>query len=243
MPISYERHSPSGLNLFAAQPSMFVLERILGEKQPVGVPAHRGVAVESGVAYGLLHPDADDKDCFKQAYQTYDSLTALSGDERRDKYRSNIPDMVVQALDELKPYGATSSVQGFITEQPNGLKYPIIGYFDFMWENVGIIVDLKTTERMPSEIKIPHARQVSFYCSDNMEGRLVYCTPKKCVTYGLENVRAHKEALVQLAKNVEKFLSLGDDPEFFVSITAPDLESFYWGDPAARELAFKYWKI
>jgi len=76
-----------------------------------------------------------------------------------------------------------------------------------------------------------------------MEGRLVYCTPKKCVTYGLENVRAHKEALVQLAKNVEKFLSLGDDPEFFVSITAPDLESFYWGDPAARELAFKYWKI
>lgn len=243
MSLPYEHHSPSGLNMFAAQPSMFVLERILGEKQPVGVPAHRGVAVEAGVAYGLIHPEADDKACFKQAYQTYDALTALSGDARLEKYRDNIPDMVTQALDELKPYGAPSNVQGFITEQPDGLKYPVVGYFDFMWKNAGIIVDLKTTERMPSAIKIPHARQVAFYCGDNMEGRLVYCTPKKCCTYGLENIRAHKAALVQLAKNVEYFLSKGADPEDFIKMTAPDLESFYWSDPAARELAFKYWGV
>ena len=45
-----ERHSPSSLNQFAASPAMFVLERILGLRQPVGVPAHRGVAIEDGVA-------------------------------------------------------------------------------------------------------------------------------------------------------------------------------------------------
>ena len=243
MHVDYKHHSPSGLNMFAAQPAMFVLERVLGLKQPVGVPAHRGSAVESGVAYGLTHPDATEKDWFREAFTKYDLLTGMSGDERREKYRSNIPEMVVQAIDELRPYGMPEGVQGHITQEFDGLKYPIIGYYDFAWFSDGIIVDLKTTERMPSEIKIPHARQVSFYCGDNMEGRLTYVTPKKCVTYGLENVRAHKEALLQLAKNVEKFLSLGTEPEFFVSITAPDLESFYWSDPVARELAWKYWKI
>ena len=38
MTIEYDHHSPSGLNLFAASPAMFTLERILGLSQPVGVP-------------------------------------------------------------------------------------------------------------------------------------------------------------------------------------------------------------
>ena len=41
----YERHSPSSLNLFAASPAMFVMERVLGIRQPVGVPAHRGTGL------------------------------------------------------------------------------------------------------------------------------------------------------------------------------------------------------
>ena len=65
-----------------------------------------------------------------------------------------------------------SGVQGFVEWKPADLKYPIVGYYDFIWEDHGIIVDLKTTERMPSEIKIPHARQVSLYCGDNHQGRL-----------------------------------------------------------------------
>jgi hypothetical protein len=112
MPLTYERHSPSKLNKFAAAPAMFVLEELMGMKQVVGVPAHRGTAVEAGVAYGLLHPDANEKSCFKEANATYDSLTALTGDKRRDQYRDNIPDMVTQALDELKPYGLPTKTQG-----------------------------------------------------------------------------------------------------------------------------------
>ena len=174
MPLAIERHSPSSLNLFAAEPAMWVLERLLGIKQPVGVPAHRGVAVETGVAYGLLHPeDKTDNKAFKQALATYDALTALSGDERRDKYRKDIPDMVLRGLAELGDYGIPSDVQGFITWKPDGLKFPIVGYYDFMWKDHGIIVDLKTTERMQSDIKIGHARQVSLYSMDsNSEGRI-----------------------------------------------------------------------
>ena len=70
---SYVRHSPSALNMFAASPAMFVLERVLGLKQVVGVPAHRGVAVEDGVTAGLTDLKAPVKDCVDVATTKYDS--------------------------------------------------------------------------------------------------------------------------------------------------------------------------
>ena len=122
-----------------------------------------------------------------------------------------------------------SQAQGLVDWRPEGLRLPIVGIFDFEFADKGVIVDLKTTERMPFEIKIPHARQVALYVaatSNNYEGRLSYITPKKAATYRLENTHEHLKALHQIALKVEKFLSLSDDPEFFKSITVPDLEVF-----------------
>jgi hypothetical protein len=238
-----ERHSPSSLNLFAAQPAMFVLEKILGQRQPVGAPAHRGTAVEAGVAHGLLNPDASQDDCANEALKKFDTISALSGDPRRQEYRETIPGMVETALAELRPYGVPDKLQGFVEWRPEGLTYPIVGYFDFEWSQHGIIVDLKTTERLPSSIKTGHARQVALYAGDNADARLTYVTPKKKATYQLENLREHRAALHKIALTVERFLAQSDDPAFFVGVTMPDLESFYWNSPAARQLAFEYWGI
>lgn len=244
MTIDYERHSPSALNLFAASPAMFVLERVLGVKQPVGAPAHRGVAVEDGVTLGLNDMDASIPDCINAALIRYDTLTALSPDPRKERYRETVPGMVKAALTELREYGKPSSTQGFVTWQPDGLALPIVGYYDYEWSEHGILGDLKTTERMPSEIKTGHARQVALYAaSDNVDARLIYVTPKRLEVYGLENVRRHRDALHKIALSVEKFLSLSNDPEFFVSITVPDLDSFYWGTPPARQLAYEVWGV
>jgi hypothetical protein len=240
-----ERHSPSSLNLFCASPAMFVLERILGRRQPVGAPAHRGTAVEHGVTDGLFNT-ADDylPRAVEKALEKYDAISAMSGDSRRDAYRRDIAPMVERALMELRPYGPPDGVQGFMEWRPEGLKYPIVGFYDYQWSDHGIIVDLKTTERLPSEIKPAHARQVALYCSsDNMAGRLAYVTPKKMAVYELENIREHREALYQIALRCEAFLALSEDPEFFVSITAPDTESFYWSPPEARQAAFNTWRI
>lgn len=238
-----ERHSPSSLNLFCASPAMFVLERVLGHRQPVGSPAHRGTAVEEGIAYGLQYPDATIERCVQEAFKKYDTISALSGDKRREDYRATIPEMVKTGLAELRPYGIPSKMQGFCEWRPNGLNAPIVGYFDFEFEQHGIVVDLKTTEKLPSQIKISHARQVALYCrSDNTDARLTYTTPKKKATYRLENIREHRNALHQIAMRVEKFLSLSDDPEFFKMITAPDYESFYWGGPA-RDIGFEHWSF
>jgi CRISPR/Cas system-associated exonuclease Cas4 (RecB family) len=240
------RHSPSSLNLFCASPSMFVLERILGQRQPVGAPAHRGTAVEAGITLGLMDPKASLEACAAEAEKVFDQKMALSGDPRKDTYRATIAEMVNRGLEELRPYGTPTSTQGFVEWKPEGLEYPIVGYYDFEFGDHGIVVDLKTTERMPSEVKPAHARQVALYAaaiSDNVEGRLTYLTPKKHTTYRLENSRQHREALHKIALTVERFLALSDDPQFFVGITAPDFESFYWTNPRARQAGFETWGI
>lgn len=240
---TYKRHSPSSLNLFASQPAMFTLEKILGIRQPVGSPAHRGTAVEEGVTLGLLDPAASLEACHEAALKKFDTISALSGDKRREEYRTTIPGMVDMALKELRPYGIPSATQGFVEWKPEGLLLPVVGYFDYEWGQHGIIVDLKTTEKMPSSIKTGHARQVGLYAaSDNIDARLTYTTPKKVTTYRLENIREHRAALHQIALRLEKFLALSDDPKFFTGITVPDLDSFYWGGPA-RQLAFEHWNI
>lgn len=242
--MKFERHSPSSLNLFCASTSMFVLERILGRRQPVGSPAHRGTAVEDGVTIGLMNPDAPLESCVDVALKKYDTITALSGDKRREDFRLTIPDMVKSALEELRPYGVPTSCQGFIEWKPEGLRYPIVGYYDYHWSQHNITTDLKTTEKLPSSVKVPHARQVSLYVtSNNADARATYVTPKKRATYQIENVDAHRNALHQIALRCEAFLALSNDPEFFKTITVPDLESFYWSGPPARQLAFEVWGV
>jgi hypothetical protein len=239
-----ERHSPSSLNLFAASPAMWVLERVLGKRQPVGAPAHRGVAVEEGVAHGLKNPTADPQEAINVALRKFDSITALSGDPRKAKYRATIEVMVLRALKELIPYGIPSATQRYVEWRPDGLKCPIVGYLDFAWDDHGVLTDLKTTERMPEHIKIAHARQVALYASsDNMQARVTYVTPTKTATYAAENIRAHREALFKMALTVERFVGLTSDPQELVGLVVPDLESFYWNTPEARQEAFNVWGV
>lgn len=239
-----ERHSPSSLNLFAASPAMYVLERVLGQKQAVGAVAHRGTAVEAGVAYGLHDPTIDPQACVESALGRYDTLMALSGDPRKDDVRKGIPAMVELALEELRPYGIPTRMQDYIEWRPEGLHCPIVGYLDFAWDQHGILTDLKTTEACPSQIRTAHARQVALYASsDNMAARVTYVTPKKRATYEAENLRDHRAALHRIALACERFLALSDDPMFFAGIVAPDVDHFYFAPPLVRQAAFELWGV
>ena len=105
--IDYKRHSPSALNLFAASPAMFVLERVLGITQVVGAPAHRGKGVEDGVTHGLVNPDASFDDCVDKALTKFDSVAGLSGDPRREKYRDTIQYSLIKNVTNLLEFCLT----------------------------------------------------------------------------------------------------------------------------------------
>jgi hypothetical protein len=222
------------------------MNKCLKKTSSVGPAAYRGTAVEDGVAHGLFNLDASLADCTKVALDKFNTLASFISGEKVDKERKAIPDMVEMGLRELRGYGVPSSAQGSVSLDIEGLLVPMIGYYDFEWEQHGMLTDLKTTHALPSKISQPHARQVALYRAargDNLSARVSYITPKKHATYALENAREHVEALGKIGLTIQRFLALSDDPMELASFVVPDTDSFYFNDPVSRQQAFEIWGI
>ncbi len=239
----FQRHgithlSPSAINLFARQPAMFVMEKLLKRRGKVGCAAHRGTAAEHGIVHGLLNTDASDEECQAKGVAEFDRLTILSADPRRDKEREAVPAIIRTALPELRAYGRPDMVQTKIEREIPGVPVPFIGYIDLGWSKHGITLDIKSQLRLSSAISTDHARQVSIYVhGTNHQGRVAYCTPSKVGVYPLEDVNQHIGDVVAIAKTMERFLAVSSDPMVLASIVCPDLESFYYSDPTTRATA------
>ena len=241
-----KHYSASTCNLFQAEPALFLMEKIMGIRGSVGCAAHRGSAAERGIEAGLMNTDKPLEECQELALKEFDRLSALSTDPNREKERDAVPGIVEQGLIELRPYGKPSHTQHKIEWFHPDLPLPFIGFIDFMWQDHGIIVDLKSQLRLTSEISNNHARQVALYAGaqgDNYDGRVTYVTPKKAATYRVENMRQHVDALVRIAKAIDAFLSVAPTPDELKRLVVPDVDSFYYSDRTTRQKAFEIFGI
>lgn len=250
----FEKHgithlSASSVNLFVAQPALWCCSYLMRKRTPVGPAAHRGTSIEAGVEAGLFDPELPIEQCQKVALAKYHTLTRLNADTRVEKERETIAPSVEVALAELRQYGVPDAPpegtgrQWKISRDIAGIPVPVWGFLDFHWHDHGIIVDLKSAARVPSEISDAHARQGAIYAGPggNEEVRFAYVSPKKIAVYVLADVDAHLASFVRTAQSIERLLSLSDDGEKLTRCFAPDLSSFYWGDASARRLAHEIW--
>lgn len=253
-PNAFERHginhlSASSVNLFIAQPAMWCCSYLMKRRTPVGPAAHRGTAIEAGVEAGLFDPAMPVAECQRIANEKFHGLTRLSADARIEKERATIAPSVEIALAELRQYGVPEGTgedngrQHKISLTLPGIAIPVIGYLDFLFADHGIIVDLKTAARLPSEISPAHARQGAIYTKygSNQQVRMAYVSPKGIKVYVVEDVVAHIASFTQAAQAIERLLSLSDDSEKLTRCFAPDLSSFYWSDNSARQIAQEIW--
>ena len=232
--------SASSLNTYASQPAAWAMSYLLKRRLPVGASAHRGTAIEAGVSAGLFDPAKPVEDCIAIALAEYDRLTALSGDPRREAQRKVVQDTVPVALAELRQYGRpTPPEEGqhqHRISKPLGEGLPdLIGYLDFYWQEHGLVLDLKTTERVPGQISSAHARQgCGYVVHTNQICRFAYCSPKKVAVYQLEGVADHWAHLQAIATRLKRFLAISADKHELIGLLVPDVDSFYWSDPAAE---------
>lgn len=251
---AFEKHginhlSASSINLFAAEPAMWAMEKLLGKRAPVGAAAHRGTSVEAGVEAGLFDPEMPVEECQKIALEQFSRLTAFSADPRVQKERDAIGPAVAVALAELRQYGipakAEDGRQHKISVSLDGIPVPLEGYLDFRFDGHGIVVDLKTQLRLSSSISATHARQGAIYhaAMGNYQIRFAYTTPQKIGVYVLENPSEILKQVVAIAQCMERFLSLTDDKELLTRSIAPNMDSFYWNDNTARALAREVWGV
>lgn len=237
--------SASSLNLWASEPALWTMERLLGHRTPAGVFAARGRAVEHGVNLGLTRPDLPVADCATAALADFDREMALAKDERRETERTNLPGYVTTALAELRQYGVPTAYQDRVEIRLDDVPVPVIGFIDWRFDQHGLIVDLKTGERLPSAISDSHGRQGAVYARahGNYGMRLAYAKPaagkkdgRAVAVYELssDDVRRHLAALREIALRLGRFLALSNDPRELAGLLVPDFDDFRWSNPAAR---------
>ena len=246
----FERHgidhlSPSALNLWAAAPALWIMERLLGRRSPIGAPAARGRAVEHGIHQGLIDPTLSPNDCVAAAERAFNREMALNPDERREAEAKNLAGYVAHGLEELRQYGVPSAYQEKVEVMLGAVPVPVIGYIDWRFDQHGLIVDLKTAERLPSSIGAAHGRQAALYARahGNYGSRLAYVKPSKgkkdgraVAVYELsaEDVRRHLDALTQIAVRLGRFLTLSGDAHELAGLLVPDYDRFYWNNAITR---------
>ena len=151
------------------------------------------------------------------------------------------------ALAELRQYGVPDKPengrQHKIEVQLDGIPVPAIGFLDLDFPTHGLLVDLKTTSRIPSEMSDAHSLQGGLYwkAKGNYQVRFAYVSAKKIAVYVLEEPGKHVARATRTAQAIERFLSLSDDSEKLARCFMPDMSSFYWGDASARALAHEIW--
>lgn len=250
---AFERHgishlSASSVNLYISQPALWCASYLMKRRTPVGPAAHRGTAIEAGVEAGLFDPEMPIKEAQRIASEKYHTLTRLNADPRVEKERETVNPSVEVALAELRQYGVPEKPEGDGRQRKleltvPGVPVPVWGFLDFLWPDHGIILDLKTAARIPSEISDAHARQGALYLQhgSNLQMRFAYVSAKKCTVYVLEDAAGHLASFVRAAQAIERLLSLSDDSEALTRCFAPDLSSFYWGDSSAKQIAHEIW--
>ena len=247
---SFTRHgidhlSPSSLNLWAAEPALWVMERLLKRRSPTSAPAVRGRAAELGIQVGLLDPTLPVTDCVLAAQTTFDREMALSGDERREAERQKLAGYVEHGLAELRQYGVPSAYQEKVSLSLEGVPVPTIGFIDWRFDQHGLVVDLKTAERLPSSISDSHGRQGAVYAraQGNYGMRFAYVKPvagkkdgRSVAVYEMssDDITRHLEALRQIATRLGRFLALSDDPHELAGLLVPDYDRFYWNNATTR---------
>jgi hypothetical protein len=240
-----EHLSASSLNLWAAEPAVWAMERLLGHRSPPSALMARGKAVEDGVHAGLIDPARPVDDCAAQALAAFDREMALNADDRRDNERALIPGYVEHGLAELRQYGTPTAYQHRVEIRLDDVPVPIIGFIDWRFDQHGLIVDLKTSERLPSAISLSHARQGAIYARahGNYSMRFAYVKPvaarkdgRAVVVYELERAEVDRQlaALREIAVRLERFLRLSADPRELCGLIVPDYERFHWSNPVTR---------
>jgi hypothetical protein len=237
--------SPSSLNMSMGSLSAWCVRYLLRQRFPSGWAAERGKAVEVGVALGLFDMDRTVEECTAFALETFDNVAkiddVLNLADGKEKARKEVEAMVPLALEELRPLGVPTApplgenqrkigIDCRFRPGDNGTVH-ILGYLDFYYAEKPLVVDLKTTGRMPSSFSQAHGIQAAIYArAMKCPVRYLYVTPKaaKWLEITEEEIEHYLEVVRDSVKRLERFLNLSNDGEQLAKSAPLDPSSFYW---------------
>lgn len=234
--------SASSINLWKNAPDIWVAKYLHGMKSNFGPAPRRGQCIEDAVVATLSGDNFDN--ALKTALEKFDATFPKGGDDVV-KERDLIAPMAEQAISELRQYG-TPEFEGdgqnkiSIEARFDGWSIPVIGYLDLEYPSLGLVIDLKTTTRIPSAMTADHQLQRAIYAcaKGNSAVKFLYVSAKKAALLEDGDVAANLAmAKVQIAR-LERFLA-HCDANTALEIVPHNPNNFYWrGDETARHEIF-----
>ena len=225
--------SASSINLWANAPDVWVMSYLFGLRTPMGPAPWRGIVVEEAVVETMM--GGSEKDAIQKALDKFDKRF-LIGDEATTKERAMIEPMVQLSVEQLMEFGKPEFPEEggqnkiSITAKGDGWTVPVIGYLDLVYPHHGVVIDLKTTGRMPSTMSAEHQLQRAIYQKakgGNQSVKFLYVTPKKAsMLEDGDPAELLAQAKVQITR-MEAFLRTLDK-ETAKAIVPVQPNSFYW---------------
>ena len=241
----FEKHnikhlSASSINLWTNAPDVWVASYLFGKRGPMSAAAMRGICTEDAVV-AVLTGQLQKAGALDQALEKFDKFFPI-GDEKTTKERAMIEPCMELALGELEQYGQPEFPEEgqekiSITAKTDDYEIPVIGFLDLVFPEHGLVIDLKTTGRMPSTMSAEHQLQRAIYqkARGNQAVKFLYVSPKK--TSLLEDgdpTELLRKAKVQISR-MEKFLRAGNAQDIR-DVIPVNPNTFYWnGNEAVRE--------
>jgi len=234
----FKRHgivhcSASQLNKWNACQGAWVAHYLF--KQRVGsvsAAMYRGICSEEGVK-SVITKECNVEQAILKAQELFDQKMMFD-DGSSGKERENIDPMIRLAVEALEPYGEPEFTKGEQQQvsmdiEGDGWSLPFVGYLDFVFPEHGLIIDLKTTLRMPTTMSKPHQLQRGFYAAarGNQDVRFLYVTPKKAEIKSDGDPSTIMQEIKTTMARQERFLSLGDR-DFLKSVAHVTADSYYW---------------
>lgn len=234
--------SASSVNLWVNAPDVWVAKYLHGFKGRFGPAPVRGQCVEDGVVLALQGKSV--ADAVAAAHARFDKTFPRQDDEAV-KERELIAPMMETALAELRGYGEPEFQDGqqekvSINADFGDWSIPVIGFLDLVFPSHGLVIDLKTTTRIPSQMTPEHQMQRAIYAraKGNCAVKFLYVSAKKTalledgdVGQTLATLKAHIARMARFLAHCDKDTAL--------QVVPCNPGSFYWrGDETARLTLF-----
>jgi len=233
----FEKHnidhlSASNINLWANAPDVWVMQYLYGKRTAMGPAPWRGICVEDAVVEILL--GGKETEALDRAMEKFNSRFMIA-DEAIAREAARIKPMVQIAVAELQQYGKPEFPEDerqekiSITAKGDGWAIPVIGFLDLVYPDHGVVIDLKTTGRIPSAMSAEHQLQRAIYAKakGNMAVKFLYVSEKKAsLLEDGDPAELLAQAKVQINR-MEAFLRTLDKEQARAIVPlAPS--SFYW---------------
>jgi hypothetical protein len=223
--------------MYHGDPAAWVAKYLLGAKFKFSPAANGGLLVERAIVEALKGRDLvlaiDD------ALADYNKSTMFDKSDKVQKWAEAMHDMITNGYNELsglgKPIWEVAGGQKRIEINCNmgDYKMPIVGYLDLVFPDVKTWVDIKCTQRMPSEMSVSHKRQAAIYkqAMPDYRGKFLYLTPKKTQWFEIDDISSDLADIKAIIHRMNGLLGIGDAKT--IKNIVPVVDSFYFNDDLA----------